>query len=905
MTTERFSTEQFLGALPQGSTDLGMRMGQHVFSVPIDPKVCVLVYSTIDSTGFAKDTAEDSIRFVLAESGSFDPIMVKLPNDYYTTRISGWERRVNTKIEVLRQFRSQAGDCPVCKSAKRIRIVEKPGPNKGKLYSSCKVFDHNAFSWIKDVRDSDYEEVPPQEEKKSFQPKKMVDHVDYSMLNPQQASIVNLLGKGPTVCAAGAGSGKTRVLAFDVANMIVNGIDPSKILVVTFSAKAAGEMRERIAKTLWPDISDEELAFYRGNASKEETEQLEAFDTSREWVEADPVRKFLADWVTTIHACCLRILKSVGEKPIVCKDRWERQANDLIKDSLAEFKWDQSPKNITTAIGAAVLKLVNPENSYSFFYEKYGSNVDQKHIQQLATIFSRYMRFMHKNNLVDFNMMQAEVYKRIKNPEFVSRLQSMFDYVIVDESQDTDDLQSDILWTIAGRTRNITFIGDTRQCVYRWRGAVPEVMDNIFDDKWGKSSVNRIGLPTNYRSNKTIVDQSNKMIRNNYLERLEYLFEAEAFNPDLGDPIEYIESKKFDGLVQEVSRLIIDSGSPEKWFVLSRTRAECAMIHLGLIRNKIPAVNFSGGLIFGALHIRKVLAYAQLACNYKESRNNIEVLKEVANVASDKFVAPITRRNHREGCSNDKGWVDCGCPVVMENGVDRCYTRYYANASIEEARDWKGIELQRYDKNRGGYPTMKARGADDLFTFVKELEPMVNDSRKCLRYIIEHSVFQWLAHEEGISQEDLGENGKQEDFDVILAMCEPDQTIEQYLAMIETLSSGGGSNKDAVHIMTVHRSKGLERPYVIFNVTRCPIIPPSSKPGDLIVSDPPSIEDERNIAYVAITRAKDKAVMVGSKEWNGKEVPTSQFVFEMDTKVPEAFLSKLPDDEMIDNMEDE
>jgi len=187
---------------------------------------------------------------------------------------------------------------------------------------------------------------------------------------------------------------------------------------------------------------------------------------------------------------------------------------------------------------------------------------------------------------------------------------------------------------------------------------------------------------------------------------------------------------------------------------------------------------------------------------------------------------------------------------------------------------------------------------------VSELEPYCGDARKCLRYIIEHSVFPWLAHEEGISQEDLGENGKQEDFDVILSLCEPDQTVEQFLKAMEALAAGGASgNKDSVHIMTVHRSKGLERPNVIFNTTRCPIIPPAPKPGDLIVSSPARIEDERNIAYVAVTRAKDVCIMLGSKKWNDKDVPTSQFVFEMDTKVPESFLSRLPDDEIVEEKE--
>jgi superfamily I DNA/RNA helicase len=191
------------------------------------------------------------------------------------------------------------------------------------------------------------------------------------------------------------------------------------------------------------------------------------------------------------------------------------------------------------------------------------------------------------------------------------------------------------------------------------------------------------------------------------------------------------------------------------------------------------------------------------------------------------------------------------------------------------------------DETRGKYPfyfpTMAAKGATDLVSFVYRLESLKEDALACINIIISESVMPWLMHEEGIAEgDDLAENGKTEDFDVIREMIRPGMSVEQFLDDIEELSKAYSADESgSVVLGTVHAVKGCERNKVILNITRMPIIPPKRKEGALPVGIPNTIEDERNIAYVGITRAKRTAIVVQAHEWMGIRIETSQFINEL------------------------
>lgn len=695
-------------------------------------------------------------------------------------------------------------------------------------------------------------------------------------LNEFQQAVIDNLAEGPQTIESCPGSGKTRTLENLVAALIESGVNPSRIGIFTFSNSAAAEARHRIALTLWPDISERALDFIT-----EPHKHKGAF--SNGWLDEEPARRMLVDWTCTIHALSLRILKNLtGKRPNVLSGRDEMEANSLIKDSLKELDWEESPRSVRAYISLAVRNLVVPAKATEFYSKVLAGTDVAWRAGHLAEIFRRYHDFCKSRNLIDFDMMQAEVQQRLRNdPAFRKKAQAKFDYLLVDESQDTSSIQAEILWTLAGKCKNIVFCGDVDQSMYKWRGAAPSVMREGFAERW--PDVARFNLPVNYRSTKAIIQAASQLIGYNYDGSDDSYLKPFDSRPDApeGEPLTCAMTKTFSELCSDVAVTVTES--PQDWFILSRTRAECAAIHLELIRRGIPAVNKSGGILFGAPHVRKVLAYARLACDYRDARDNVEILGEIANVATVEFRAPFTRRNHRKGCTNQRGWIDCGCPVIAEQDIDYSHTRFYGRKAVESAGGWDGILEQRDETNRGGYSTTRAKGSEDLVRFVHRLERLKDDAGACLNMIVSDCVLPWLSVEYGTADADLAENGKAEDLALLLSMAKEGQTIEEYLDEVENLTQGdeGQDESRSAILGTFHWSKGRESKGVVLNVTRLPIVPPQQQPGKLPIGKPPLVEEERRLAYVGVTRAKEVCHVVGAGEWNGQAIEVSRFIGEM------------------------
>jgi len=427
----------------------------------------------------------------------------------------------------------------------------------------------------------------------------------------------------------------------------------------------------------------------------------------------------------------------------------------------------------------------------------------------------------------------------------------------------------------------------THNSMYMFRGAEPDVLRAHFQKQW--PAVRRFNLPINYRSTQEIINRASILIENNYTGPDDPYLKPFQYRPDApeGAEIDYSVHSDFMYLTEEVASIVTDS--PGDWFVLSRTCAECSSIHTELIRNKIPAINKKGGLLFSSVPVRKVLAYARLACNYQEARNNEEILSEIANVATVNFKAPYTRRNHRDGCTESRGWIDCGCPLIVKGkdifkeDADYSHARYYGKKHIQKAGGWKGILQQQYEVNRGGFPTPTSIGAEDLVQFVTSLEDLIDEAGACLRRIISDCVLPWIAAEYGLQEADLADDGAVELLDLLLTFAKSGQSMTEYLNEVEAISAGEGAEgeEDSVIISTIHWSKGRERPGVILNATRLPIIPPMNIPGKLPMGRPSTIEEERRLAYVAVTRAKDVVHVVSSTRWLDKDVPVSRFIQEL------------------------
>lgn len=694
--------------------------------------------------------------------------------------------------------------------------------------------------------------------------------------NKYQNEVINASCRAYSV-EAGAGSGKTKTSVLRVARLIADGVPPSRLCYVTFSNKSASEQRVRIAQEIFPDASDEEMEYFR-NPKRDEFE-----------VGDNPIKKFITDWVCTIHALSFRLLKISGMKFSVVADQIQREANSLIKDSIKELKYDQSFKVVMHYIDRAVLADVEPKNSYSFYASILNVKRAEYHAENLSELYKRYRSFCTSKNALDFTMMQVLCLRKLNTePNFKSTCQGLFDHIIVDEAQDTDQVQRDIVFILGEKAKSIGLIGDLNQRMYGFRNALPAVMREDMDDFFGE--VSRYRLPINYRSTKSVIEFGKKLILNNYVDEKMKKWLPEFGYPDnaeLGKPPEFSTHDKFNIMCEEICTLINQTQDYGSWLILSRTRAECASIHTALIANKIPAINRVGGLLFGSPHIRKVLAYARLASNYNDARDDAEIVKEIANVATKSFIAPMTRRNHINGCTNDKPWIKCSCPTIIEEGRDHSHARYYGAKSVEQASYhpdglWQGILSQVYEVNKGGYPTMSSKGAKDLVDFVLDAEKFKDDAHECLNFIINECVLPYISDDEGLDDEDLAENGKQEDFQLLTEMSHGKSIIE-FLEEIDKLSTASSEvgSKDAVEIGTVHWSKGYERPKVIVNMTRMPIVPPIPKEDQLPVGRPNSLEEERCIAYVAVSRAREELYVMQSEEWMAKPAKSSIFMYEL------------------------
>ena len=324
-----------------------------------------------------------------------------------------------------------------------------------------------------------------------------------STLNPYQRKVAEQI-LGAVVCEAPPGSGKTHLLINRTMNILDEGYDPNRILCCTFSIKGAEEMRVRLAKMVWPDISDAELEIFRKGKTDEE------FDS--EWQDGDARRTLILKWVCTIHALAYRLLKAFGEKFRVLSDRESFEVDSMLKDSIKELSLEEPLKTVKWYIGGGINEMIIAGNSYQFFSGLIASRGGQEYkAKGISECYDRYITWMKKRKLVDFDMLQARcLYMLRNNPAFRSYCKSLFDFIMVDETQDCNSAQYEILNYVA-KAGNLMAVGDVDQSLYAFRGARPEALRSNFESSWPEHF--RLPLLINYRSTKSIISLSSKFIK--------------------------------------------------------------------------------------------------------------------------------------------------------------------------------------------------------------------------------------------------------------------------------------------------------------------------------------------------------------------------------------------------------
>jgi DNA helicase II / ATP-dependent DNA helicase PcrA len=392
-------------------------------------------------------------------------------------------------------------------------------------------------------------------------------------LNPAQREAV-LHVDGPLLVVAGAGSGKTRVLTHRVAHLIrAHGVKPNEILAITFTNKAAAEMRERLERTL-------------GRTAR-------------------------AIWILTFHAACGRILRREAERlgyrsSFTIYDQADQVR--LVKACLEELGKDPkrfTPRGIHAQISNAKNQLISPED--------YASRVASFWDQTVAEVYELYQRRLFASNAVDFDdmlMLTVQVLERF--PEALERWQSTFRHVLVDEYQDTNHAQYRLLQLLAAKHRNVFAVGDPDQSIYAFRGAdIRNILD--FERDFGGAGI--VALEQNYRSTNAILEAANAVIDNNRDRKPKRLWSELGE----GDPVEVVEVEDEHAearfVAAEIARQVESGSSASEIAVFYRTNAQSRVLEDVLVRQGVPYQVIGGPRFYERAEIKDAVAYLAVLNN--------------------------------------------------------------------------------------------------------------------------------------------------------------------------------------------------------------------------------------------------------------------------------------------------
>lgn len=641
-------------------------------------------------------------------------------------------------------------------------------------------------------------------------------------LNQSQREAV-LYNDGPSLVIAGAGSGKTRVLTFKIAYLMNLGLDPSRILALTFTNKAAREMKERIAQ---------EVGYNRS--------------------------KYL--WMGTFHSIFSRILRVEADKIGFTRDFTIYDASDsksLIKSIIKEMGLDDKtykPSAIAGIISSAKNHLVTPG---AYLGDRATVEADERaRIPKAGLLYQTYVDRCRKANAMDFDDLLVYTYFLFSKNEDVRRQYAdRFEYVMVDEYQDTNVAQHKIVWELTKDKQRVCVVGDDAQSIYSFRGAN---IENILGFTKQYNCAKVFKLEQNYRSTQTIVNAANSVIAKNSNQIDKNVFSENK----IGEPIEVYNtySDREEGItIVKRLREYYNSGerSYKRFAILYRTNAQSRIFEDELMRNNIPYRIYGGLSFYQRKEIKDVIAYLRMAIN----PNDEEALKRIINYPAR------------------------GIGETTIKKVSAC-------AVSNEVSMWNVLsEPVRFglDVNKG--TLTKLQNFQDLIFGFQEAAKQMNASEIGLKIISESGILKDLYAEKNSESQDRLEN-IEELKNALASFVEERQEqgideimLPDFLSEVSLISDLDESDDggDKVTLMTIHSAKGLE-----FDTVFVVGMEENLFPSAMSYESPRAIEEERRLFYVAITRAEKNCVLsfarsrfrFGSMEFSSP----SRFLRELDPK---------------------
>ncbi len=640
----------------------------------------------------------------------------------------------------------------------------------------------------------------------------------YDTLNKEQKEGVFTVD-GPVLLLAGAGSGKTRVLTHRIAYLIEEmGVNPWNIMAITFTNKAAGEMKERV-------------------------EDIVGFGSD-------------SIWVTTFHSTCVRILRRyidhLGyDNNFVIYDTDDQKS--LIKDICKRLQIDTKmlkERAILSAISSAKDELISP-NEYSL------STGGDYRKQKIALAYQEYQAALKKNNAVDFDdliMKTVELFKAC--PEVLQGYQNRFKYIMVDEYQDTNTAQFELIRLLADAHHNLCVVGDDDQSIYKFRGAnIRNILD--FEKVYPEATV--IRLEQNYRSTQNVLDAANAVIRNNTGRKEKTLW------TDHGEG-NRIHFRQFDTAYEEAEFVaddiarkkregIIDYGACA---VLFRTNAQARILEERFVIEGLPYDVVGGVNFYSRKEIKDLLAYLKTIDN---GRDDLSV-KRIINVPKRGIgmttIAKVQDYADTRGISFFEALQESD--QIMTIGKSASKLKAFVSM----------IQVFRSKLNYYGLEDL-IKDILEVTEYVKELEASDEEDAENRIENIDEFISKIVSYEE----------------------AHDDPSLSEFLEEVALVADIDRVDEDSnrVLLMTLHSAKGLEFEHVYLTGMEDGIFPSYMT---IVADDPDEIEEERRLAYVGITRAKEDLTLCYAKQRMVRGETQYNAVSRFVKEIPEQLLDNKP-----------
>ena len=608
--------------------------------------------------------------------------------------------------------------------------------------------------------------------------------IDYAKeLNEQQYAAVTA-PPGPSLVIAGAGSGKTRTLIYRVAYLLEQGIAPERILLLTFTNKAAREMMRRVA-----DLLGHELASL---------------------------------WGGTFHAIGNRVLRQHApqagfQRDFSILDR--EDAKDLIKTCVAESGMDEKITRIPKAeVLAEIFSLaVNMQKSVPEILLEQYAHFDQlgAEIEQLR---QRYTARKRATNAMDFDDLLVLWLKLLQEQEEVrEQYQRRFQFILVDEYQDTNKLQIDLIDLLAARHHNVMVVGDDAQSIYSWRGAN---FQNIlkFPERYPETKIYKI--ETNYRSTPEILQVANAAISANQNQFSKELTPARKEGPK---PVLVVCHDGFEQaafVAQRVLELREEGSDLNKMAVLYRAHFHALELQLELVRRNIPFNITSGVRFFEQAHIKDVAAYLKLVMNPRDElsfKRLVQLLPGIGGKGADKLWQTFSA-NSENGADAGLGMQLQKCATVVPKKAAVSWAQFAATAAQLEGEGIRG------------------------------------HAGKMIQLVLE------AGYEDHVKGTYANYRSRLEDLEQLAVFAQQFPTVEEFLTQLALLTNveaeaerAPTTDDEQLRLSTIHQAKGLEFD-VVFVIMLCDGLFPSARSLETQEGE----EEERRLIYVAITRARNE-----------------------------------------------